>query len=96
MQKVLAKGIFSDAKEEKSKPRSGIDEVSDSQRPWSQEEGATMTPRAEEVSPGGSNSPLEAPVGRAHRACEKCTRTKKKCDKGIPSCSRCARCVASP
>lgn len=28
---------------------------------------------------------------RAHRACEKCTRTKKKCDKALPACSRCTR-----
>ncbi|KAK1967471.1 hypothetical protein LY78DRAFT_494380 [Colletotrichum sublineola] len=35
-------------------------------------------------------SPAEAPL-RAHRACEKCTRTKKKCDKGLPACSRCTR-----
>ncbi|KAF6823540.1 fungal specific transcription factor [Colletotrichum plurivorum] len=32
----------------------------------------------------------DAPL-RAHRACEKCTRTKKKCDKGLPACSRCTR-----
>ena len=30
---------------------------------------------------------------RAHRACEKCTRTKKKCDKALPACSRCTRYV---
>lgn len=35
-------------------------------------------------------SPSDAPL-RAHRACEKCTRTKKKCDKGLPACSRCTR-----
>ncbi|KZL70097.1 fungal specific transcription factor [Colletotrichum tofieldiae] len=35
-------------------------------------------------------SPADAPL-RAHRACEKCTRTKKKCDKGLPACSRCTR-----
>ncbi|KAK2025285.1 hypothetical protein LX32DRAFT_66502 [Colletotrichum zoysiae] len=35
-------------------------------------------------------SPADAPL-RAHRACEKCTRTKKKCDKGMPACSRCTR-----
>ncbi|KAI5462537.1 hypothetical protein BGZ63DRAFT_354818 [Mariannaea sp. PMI_226] len=37
----------------------------------------------------GSESPME--TERAHRACEKCTRTKKKCDKALPSCSRCTR-----
>ncbi|KAF5012711.1 hypothetical protein FDECE_1243 [Fusarium decemcellulare] len=37
----------------------------------------------------GSESPMEPE--RAHRACEKCTRTKKKCDKALPSCSRCTR-----
>ncbi|CAM1500924.1 Fc.00g100860.m01.CDS01 [Cosmosporella sp. VM-42] len=36
-----------------------------------------------------SGSPME--VERAHRACEKCTRTKKKCDKALPACSRCTR-----
>ncbi|TIC91540.1 hypothetical protein CH35J_010624 [Colletotrichum higginsianum] len=35
-------------------------------------------------------SPVDSPP-RAHRACEKCTRTKKKCDKGLPACSRCTR-----
>ncbi|KAK1465268.1 hypothetical protein CCUS01_07673 [Colletotrichum cuscutae] len=35
-------------------------------------------------------SAADAPP-RAHRACEKCTRTKKKCDKGLPACSRCTR-----
>ncbi|KAF4125784.1 Fungal specific transcription factor domain [Geosmithia morbida] len=42
-------------------------------------------------SPRGTDSPMEDPVERAHRACEKCTRTKKKCDKAIPACSRCSR-----
>jgi len=43
-------------------------------------------------SPGGSSkSPMERPPERAHRACEKCTRTKKKCDKALPECSRCQR-----
>lgn len=44
-------------------------------------------------SPSSSNhqSPAEAAPQRAHRACEKCTRTKKKCDKGLPACSRCTR-----
>ncbi|KAM5352336.1 hypothetical protein ACJ41O_005059 [Fusarium nematophilum] len=37
----------------------------------------------------GSESPMEPE--RAHRACEKCTRTKKKCDKALPACSRCTR-----
>ncbi|KAK7433111.1 hypothetical protein QQZ08_000042 [Neonectria magnoliae] len=37
----------------------------------------------------GSESPME--TERAHRACEKCTRTKKKCDKALPACSRCTR-----
>jgi hypothetical protein len=32
---------------------------------------------------------------RAHRACEKCTRTKKKCDKALPACSRCMRLAAA-
>lgn len=32
---------------------------------------------------------------RAHRACEKCTRTKKKCDKALPACSRCTRYVTT-
>ncbi|KAJ0158305.1 hypothetical protein CTA2_11895 [Colletotrichum tanaceti] len=38
----------------------------------------------------GHPSPVDAPP-RGHRACEKCTRTKKKCDKGLPACSRCTR-----
>ncbi|KAK1989949.1 hypothetical protein LX36DRAFT_449755 [Colletotrichum falcatum] len=41
-----------------------------------------------------SSSSHPSPDGallRAHRACEKCTRTKKKCDKGLPACSRCTR-----
>ncbi|KAL0942309.1 fungal specific transcription factor [Colletotrichum truncatum] len=44
------------------------------------------------VSPASSNHQTtpDAPP-RAHRACEKCTRTKKKCDKGLPACSRCTR-----
>lgn len=37
----------------------------------------------------GSESPMD--TERAHRACEKCTRTKKKCDKALPACSRCTR-----
>jgi hypothetical protein len=42
-------------------------------------------------SPRGSNSPMDDKPDRAHRACEKCTRTKKKCDKAMPSCARCLR-----
>jgi hypothetical protein len=39
---------------------------------------------------------MEETVERAHRACEKCTRTKKKCDKAMPACSRCVRFAISP
>lgn len=57
---------------------------------------------ADLVTPGssrGSESPMDHKPDhqpdhtpeRAHRACEKCTRTKKKCDKALPSCSRCTR-----
>lgn len=45
-------------------------------------------------SPRGSNSPMDDKPDRAHRACEKCTRTKKKCDKALPACSRCVRLAA--
>jgi hypothetical protein len=44
----------------------------------------------QEDSSRDSESPGEV-VQRAHRTCEKCTRTKKKCDKALPSCSRCTR-----
>ncbi|CAI6100107.1 hypothetical protein V2G26_008625 [Clonostachys chloroleuca] len=43
----------------------------------------------------GSQSPMDEDQERAHRACEKCTRTKKKCDKALPSCSRCVRLAAT-
>lgn len=43
-------------------------------------------------------SSLSSPVStiskgpkKACRACERCTRTKKKCDKALPNCSRCKR-----
>ncbi|WYZ41771.1 hypothetical protein EsH8_V_000666 [Colletotrichum jinshuiense] len=42
------------------------------------------------MSSSSHHSAADAPH-RAHRACEKCTRTKKKCDKGLPACSRCTR-----
>lgn len=45
-------------------------------------------------SPANSNSPMDDKADRAHRACEKCTRTKKKCDKALPACSRCVRLTA--
>ena len=48
--------------------------------------------RKRETSSEGRRSP---PSGRAHRACEKCTRTKKKCDKALPACSRCSRLAAT-
>ncbi|KFH41711.1 hypothetical protein ACRE_075970 [Hapsidospora chrysogenum ATCC 11550] len=49
------------------------------------------------ASPRGSDShsPMEETAERAHRACEKCTRTKKKCDKALPACSRCVRLAAA-
>ncbi|TEA18693.1 hypothetical protein C8034_v010720 [Colletotrichum sidae] len=46
--------------------------------------------QASSTSSSNHQSPADAPP-RAHRACEKCTRTKKKCDKGLPACSRCTR-----
>ncbi|OLN85527.1 hypothetical protein CCHL11_05768 [Colletotrichum chlorophyti] len=48
--------------------------------------GSRYTSRLSSSSRQSADSPL-----RAHRACEKCTRTKKKCDKGLPACSRCTR-----
>lgn len=40
---------------------------------------------------GRADGRTSPPTERAHRACEKCTRTKKKCDKALPACSRCTR-----
>jgi hypothetical protein len=44
---------------------------------------------------GSDETRRTPPTGRAHRACEKCTRTKKKCDKALPACSRCSRLAAT-
>ncbi|KAL6918348.1 hypothetical protein FSST1_009843 [Fusarium sambucinum] len=48
----------------------------------------SVKPRSLSSSPDSTSS--EGPR-KANRACEKCTRTKKKCDKASPSCSRCRR-----
>jgi hypothetical protein len=38
----------------------------------------------------------EVPLGIARRACEKCTRSKRKCDKTTPTCGRCKRYAQVP
>ncbi|KAI1046207.1 hypothetical protein LB505_009828 [Fusarium chuoi] len=48
----------------------------------------SIKPRFTSLSPSPE---ITEGVKKADRACEKCTRTKKKCDKSLPGCSRCKR-----